>query len=100
MFCLIVQATLIRNYPHYFYNYNLKWPTVVLSVKIYCGFFWSAYLHENSRQGIITIQLLMLTKVNTIKLMCATLNFMIRQNNVDTHLFKLGPYYSNEGKGD
>lgn len=51
MFCLIVQATLIRNYPHYFYNYNLKWPTVVLSVKIYCGFFWSAYLHENSRQG-------------------------------------------------
>ena len=40
--------------------------------------------------------------------MCATLNSnhmnfpptLIRQNNVDTHLFESGSYYYNQGKGD
>ena len=35
--------------PTQFFDYNLKWPTIIFSVKNYCENFLSTYLDENSK---------------------------------------------------
>ena len=71
LFCLISVGNTDSQLPKLFYDYNLKWPTLISNVKIWL--FSSAQLDEI--KGMASpIKLLMLTEESTIILMWATLN--------------------------
>lgn len=51
LFCLLSVGRIDSQSPTQFFDYDLKWPTIMSSVKIQCGILGFAYQVEISRQG-------------------------------------------------